>query len=115
MTICDRLQIVVVPFPFVDIDIVKPRPAVVLSNRKFNREQTQTIFAMVTTAARSEWPSDIKIENLSAAGLHGASVIRFKLFTLPNARIARVIGRLSRIDEERLNRAIERIVLVTAT
>ena len=36
MTICERFDVVVVPFPFVDSPTTKPRPALVLSTRAFN-------------------------------------------------------------------------------
>jgi mRNA interferase MazF len=110
MTICDRFDIVVVPFPFVEMDVVKPRPSVVLSRKSFNRLSDQTILAMVTTAARSDWPSDIPIADLAATGLQAASVIRFKIFTLPNRLIARLIGRLAKNDASVVAAAIRRIL-----
>ena len=36
MTIYERFDVVVVPFPFVDSPTTKPRPALVLSTRAFN-------------------------------------------------------------------------------
>ena len=110
MTICERFVVAVEPFPFVDIEVAKPRPAVVLSGEQFNSANSQTIMLMVTTAARSAWPSDLPIIDLAAAGLRAASVVRFKLFTLPNQRIARTIGRLSRKDTERLTAAMRQIL-----
>jgi len=88
----------VVPFPFVDMVVSKRRPAVLLSNEAFNRSSGQSICAMITTGAGSSWPSDIAITDSAAAGLNHVSVIRWKVFTLPNDLILRRAGRLGSID-----------------
>jgi mRNA interferase MazF len=96
--ICDLGDVVVVPFPFVDIAAEKRRPSVVLSRQEFNRANGHSICAMVTTASRTKWPSDIEIADLGAAGLARPCVVRFKLFTLPNAIILRRAGALAETD-----------------
>ena len=96
--LCDAGDVVIVPFPFVDVAAEKRRPAVVLSRRAFNDAHGHSICAMITTAQRSRWPSDIAIDDLSAAGLPRACVVRWKLFTLPNAIILRRAGALAGKD-----------------
>jgi mRNA interferase MazF len=103
--ICDFGDVVVVPFPFVDVDVVKRRPALVLSNAAFNDVHGQSICAMITTGARSAWPSDVAIANLAAAGLAHASLVRWKLFTLPNELLLRRAGRLDQLDREAVHKA----------
>jgi mRNA interferase MazF len=49
-------DVAIVPFPFTDIALAKPRPALALSFRTANEESGNTIFAMITTAAQSHWP-----------------------------------------------------------
>lgn len=93
---------VVVPFPFTDLPISKRRPSVVLSSRSFNEESGQTIMGMITSAANSRWAADIEIADGAEAGIAHRSVIRFKLFTLPNALLLRQLGRLSSADQARL-------------
>jgi mRNA interferase MazF len=92
-------EVVVVPFPFVDIATSKPRPTLVLSTRAFNEANGHTVLAMITTAARSHWPSDLPISDTEHAGLRAGSVIRWKVFTLTNSLIARRTGELSKPDE----------------
>ena len=82
--ICDLGDVVVVPFPFVDVAAEKRRPSLVLSRRTFNRSSGHSICAMITTAGRTRWPSDVTIDDLAAAGLPRACVVRWKLFTLPS-------------------------------
>jgi mRNA interferase MazF len=92
-------DVVVVPFPFVDLPVSKNRPALVLSARAFNESNGHTVLAMITTAARSSWPSDHPISDLASAGLSHASSVRWKLFTLPNPMIARTVGHLGVSDQ----------------
>jgi mRNA interferase MazF len=102
--ICDLGDVVVVPFPFIDVAAEKRRPSLVLSRQPFNETNGHSIFAMITTAARTKWPSDIVIGDLAAAGLRQPCVIRWKLFTLPNEIIVRRAGKLG--DHDRNNVAV---------
>jgi mRNA interferase MazF len=106
MVTYDFGDVVIVPFPFVDYPVSKPRPAPVVSNANFNAINHHTVLAMITTAARSHWPSDIEIAELGAAGLQHRSVIRWKLFSVPNSLIDRQIGRLRPGDREATGRLI---------
>ncbi|MSP48571.1 MAG: type II toxin-antitoxin system PemK/MazF family toxin [Alphaproteobacteria bacterium] len=100
----DLFDTIVAPFPFADFAKSKPRPALVLSARAFNAANGHTVLAMITTARSTAWPSDLAIDDLAAAGLPVASVVRPKLFTLPNELLARRIGALARSDQLRWSR-----------
>mgnify|MGYP002079605854 CR=1 FL=1 len=102
--ICNSADIAIIPFPFVDRNKSKPRPAVVLSTRIFNKKNQHTIFSMITTGKNTIWPSDIIITSLKSTGLTSSSVIRFKIFTLDNRLIKKVIGKLSQQDQHQLQR-----------
>lgn len=104
-------DIVAVPFPFVDGPDVKRRPAVVLSNGEFNAAHEHVVLAMITTAKRSAWPSDIRISDHAAVGLPVPSVIRMKIFTLDARLIARRLGRLSSVDMRAFHRTLSTNVL----
>jgi len=109
--ICERGDIVVLPFPFVDVAAEKRRPSLILSHEKFNRANEHSICAMITTASRTTWPSDVAIADLKSAGLPRPCVVRFKLFTLPNAVILRKAGALAVPDRE-LVFATERTIML---
>ena len=96
--ICEFGDVVIVPFPFVDVAAEKRRPALVVSRATFNGPQGHSILAMITTAAGTKWPSDIAIRDYETAGLDRACVIRWKLFTLPNEFILRRAGCLTSGD-----------------
>ncbi len=98
MTIYDPFDVVVVPFPFTDKAKQKPRPALVISTRSFNSDHEHVILLMITTAAQTQWASDVPIAGLADAGLSTASVVRLKCFTLDESMVARKIGALSKTD-----------------
>ena len=102
MTGFDRYDILIALFPFIDIAVHKPRPVLVLSSRRFNDLNGHVVTAMITTGAGSRWPSDQPIVDLAVAGLQHPSVVRCKLFTVPNAQIGRRIGCLSEPDRSRI-------------
>jgi mRNA interferase MazF len=110
MTICDRDDVAVVPFPFTDAARSKTRPALALSTRAANAASGQTVFAMITTAAGSHWPSDAALSDLPSCGLSHPSVVRFKLFTLDNRLIARRLGALSATDKTAIRRALRALL-----
>jgi len=100
--ICDFGDVVLVPFPFVDVAAEKRRPALVLSRAGFNAAHRHSVCTMITSAAGSKWPSDIAIHALAAAGLNRPCVIRWKVFTLPNDFFVRCAGTLSDRDRDRV-------------
>jgi mRNA interferase MazF len=108
--ICDLGDVVVVPFPFVDIAAEKRRPSLILSRRPFNRSSGHSICAMITTATQSRWPSDTLINDLIVAGLRRSCVVRWKLFTLPNEIILRRAGKLGEPDRENVLSAAREIL-----
>jgi mRNA interferase MazF len=110
MMICEAGDVAIVPFPFTDMAVAKPRPALVLSTQKSNSESGNTIFAMITTAAKSHWPTDVPLVNAEAAGLNDASLVRLKLFTLDNRLVARKIGKLSPRDRAAVRKMLRAVV-----
>jgi mRNA interferase MazF len=112
MVICDSGDVAIVPFPFTDIAVAKPRPALALSARKANEESGNTVFAMITTAGRSHWPQDVSLSDHQAAGLSADSIVRIKLFTLDNRLVSRRIGALSARDRHAVRRMLEGLLAV---
>ena len=101
--IFERFDVVVVPFPFTDIDAKLRRPAVVLSDPvAFGKDTGQNLMAMVTRAQRSSWQSDLPIQDSTSAGLAACSLLRLKLFNIENRFIIRKLGQLSELDIFRL-------------
>ena len=112
MHICDAGEIAIVPFPFTDIAVAKPRPALALSARALSAASGNTVFAMITTAARSQWPQDVLLRDLESAGLKAGSVVRFKLFTLDNRLISRTVGALGARDRAAVRRVLKNLITI---
>jgi mRNA-degrading endonuclease toxin of MazEF toxin-antitoxin module len=112
MTICEAGEIAIVPFPFTDMAVAKPRPALVLSAHGSNEASGNTIFAMITTAARSRWPQDVLLADAAACGLNVTSIVRVKLFTLDNRLISRKIGALSARDRASVRRMLRNLLAI---
>ena len=108
--ICDVGDVVVVPFPFVDVAAEKRRPSLILSQRLFNQSSGHSICAMITTAGRTRWTSDITISELAMAGLQRPCVVRWKLFTLPNDIILKRVGSLCESDRKSVANAARAIL-----
>lgn len=109
--ICDRYDIVVVPFPFTDRSTSKRRPALVISTAEsFNNSIGQSVLAMITSTANSSWPLDINIKNLDAAGLSSPSTVRMKLFTLDHRLFIRKAGKLSEKDQRLVKLSLKRLM-----
>lgn len=104
--ICERYDVVVVPFPFDEIPVRKRRPVVVLSGIEFNLANGYSAVAMITTAKATKWPSDINVVDLAAAGLRVPCVVRLRLASMPNDIIDRKLGELDALDRLQCERRL---------
>ena len=110
MGIFERWSVVVVPFPFTDQQTSKRRPALVLSGQAFGQTSGHSVLAMITSARRSRWPSDISLTQHKEAGLHSPSLVRFKLFTLDQRLILRRLGSLRTEDRSRVELGLRQVL-----
>ena len=108
---CEPLDVVAVPFPFTDRPASKRRPALVVSSAAFNQAHPQSILAMITSA-RSDWASDVALQEWRKAGLGVPCKVRLKLFTLDDALIVRKLGKLSKRDGKAARNALARSLAV---
>jgi len=107
-------DVVVVPFPFTDKTTTKRRPALVLSQaNSFNKRIAHSVLAMITSASNSDWPLDIEIEDIDAAGLPYASIVRMKLFTLDDQLVIRKAGSLNTKDQIAVTEALCNLLPLT--
>lgn len=98
---CKQWDVVVVPFPFSNQPGAKRRPALVLSDPKFN-SRGHTVLAMITTAAHRSWPGDVLLADYKTAGLRKSCLVRLKIFTLDNRLVLKRIGHLSGSDRKQI-------------
>lgn len=107
MTIYEPGTVVDVPFPFIEKERSKTRPALVLSAHSFQGACGACVLEMITSAERSAWPNDVVLADWHGAGLRKPSLVRWKVFTLDDALIRGARGALSLGDWSRVRSAIE--------
>ncbi len=109
----NQFDVVKVPFPFVDKNTTKRRPALILTpTREFNIKVGASILAMITSkkaGSQMEWPTDIEIEDLETAGLPFPSLIRLKLFTLDHRIIIGRLGNLHANDRKKVQHQLHQL------
>lgn len=112
----DVFDVVVTQFPFADRDAEKKRPAVVLSRfAEYGSATGVALVAMITTGRASQWPLDVPVGDLEAAGLKHGCVVRMKLATLDFRRIERRLGRLAGTDRRAVAQSLVRLLPLDST
>ena len=106
-----RWDVISVPFPFVEGHVAKRRPSLVVSSDAFHRAHRACFGAMITTARdmRDVRPDDLAIEDLGAAGLPRACVIRMaRLATFEWGKQIRRVGTLHRRERPAVEALLKR-------
>ena len=97
MTDYKQWDIVLVPFPFTNLQTTKKRPALIISPDEYNK--LDVIIAFVTSKLDLEYRlGDYKIVNWNAANLPKPSMIRMK-FATDQSIIVKKIGKLTESDQ----------------
>jgi len=89
-------DVVVGAFP--GAQLIKTRPAVVLSTEDYHRNRPDVVVGLITTQVPKPLaPTDCELRDWKQAGLHAVSYFRLFPVTLPQREV-RLIGRLSDAD-----------------
>ncbi len=89
-------DVVVAAFPVAQL--IKARPAVVLSTEDYHWNRPDVMVGLITTQApQALAPTDCVLLDWKQAGLHAASYFRLFVVTFPQRQV-RLIGRLSDAD-----------------
>jgi mRNA interferase MazF len=112
---CERFDLVRLPLPFADREATTRWPALIISSAVVLSSVSQAVLTMITSADHSAWPLDHRIQDLEAAGLHHASVVRFKLFTLDDRLILENLGQLGLNDQSAVRTALGSLFAVAGT
>ncbi|RJQ15888.1 type II toxin-antitoxin system PemK/MazF family toxin [Candidatus Woesearchaeota archaeon] len=96
-TTYSQRDIIFVYFPFSDFTKIKKRPAIVLSNSRFNMQHKDVLCcALSSNIAECEPAVKVTNDDLEFGTLHYPSVIKLaKLFSLEKTQILYKIGRLN--------------------
>lgn len=108
MTVYNFGDVILVPFPFTDLQQSKQRPAVIVSSARYHAERPDLILMAVTSQVRSP-PAfgETVLRDWQAAGLLKPSVIKPVLATLDQQLARKTLGRLSETDRFALKVALQ--------
>lgn len=104
-------EIVLLPYPFTDLERKKVRPAIVVSNDFFNEKSQDCIMIPLTTVIKKE-PYSILIDqkDLSSGKLLKLSRVRVdKIFTVEKRLIIMKIGTLNKTIFDKIKSKIIKI------
>lgn len=94
-----RWDVVAVPYPFIEGDEAKRRPALIVSGDDLNASHGVYWVAMITSAKSGERPEDIVVTDHRKAGLPESCVIRAsRLTTLSDVQISYRLGTITAKD-----------------
>jgi len=100
-------DIVLVPFPFTSQTTSKKRPAVIVSNARYNQSRPDVVVMAITSQIRSAaLAGEAVVINWQAAGLLKPSVVKPVFATLEQTLVLRRLGSLGSDDLQTLGRAI---------
>lgn len=88
-------DVIKVPFPYTDRSTRQSRPALVVSSCDLEDKHGLLWVLMITSAENRSWPNDVRVTNLTAAGLPAASVVRTAKIATIEAVDAIKLGKLS--------------------
>ena len=103
----EPLDVVSVPYPYVERPATQRRPAVVLALPPSGNRHPLLWVMMITSFENRRWPGDIAITDLGAAGLPEASVIRLAKMAVIEAIAIERKGRLAEADVASLRAGLQ--------
>jgi mRNA interferase MazF len=104
-------EIVLLPYPFTDLERTKVRQAIVVSNDYFNRKSDDCVMVPLTTVIKDE-PYSILInqEDLSSGKLLRPSRVRAdKIFTVEKKLVMMKIGTVNNTTFEKIKSELTKI------
>ncbi len=99
MTIYNKGDIVLVPFPFSDQTATKKRPAVIISSNRYNNTSPDIVIMAITGKTDKDFSTgECLINNWQDAGLLKPSAIKPVISTIEQTLVLKKLGKLSQKD-----------------
>lgn len=110
----ERGKIILVPFPFTDLSAQKIRPALIISNPKYTKDDVIVLFISSQTKGKTKFPFIpllSKHKKFSQMGLKTDSVIRCdKIATLDKKIVLGELGELSKPLLLTVSQSIKKVI-----
>lgn len=105
----ERGDVVLVPFPFAEVEATKTRPALVVSDPAYEAETGNLIIAQITSQ-EPRFRSDYALTSWREAGLVKPSIVRMKLATLASVLVRYRPGRISPADLAEVDKRLREVL-----
>lgn len=107
-TAYDFGDVVLVNFPFTNLQSTKKRSAVVISKAAYQRGRPDVILMAITSQLRQPlFFGEHLLQNWKEAGLLKPSVLKPLIATLEQSQIVKVMGQLSQTDQQGLHDSLD--------
>jgi mRNA interferase MazF len=104
-------DIVLVAFPFTNLQARKQRPAVIISSDDYNRNRPDIILMAITSQIRTPLDfGEVQIEQWHEAGLLKLSVFKPLIATIEQTQIIKQMGSLQKQDTEILRNILLQVL-----
>ncbi len=104
-------DVVLVPFPFTNLNTTKQRPAIVISGAAYNQTRLDIILMAITSQIRPPFSiGEIILQDWQHAGLLKPSMIKPLIATLEQNKIIKIMGQLSAADSNALTHVLQTIL-----
>ena len=104
-------DVVLVGFPFTNLQTTKKRPAVVISSATYQQQRPDVILLAITSQIRQPFAmGEALVQDWQAAGLIKPSVFKPLIATIEQQQVVKVMGQLSTLDQIALNSVIQAIL-----
>lgn len=99
-------SVVTVPFPYVERNARKARPALMISAESFQKATGLCWLLMITSAAHESWPGDVPIDDLTRAGLLRPSVVRTAKIAIGEVHRLLAIGKVGQVVQSEVRSSV---------
>ena len=103
-------DVILVGFPFTNLQATKQRPAVVISAAAYQQSRPDVILMAITSQIRQPLAfGEYLLQDWQHAGLLKPSVLKPLIATLEQTQIIRTLGQLSAADQSALRDVLQKI------
>ena len=111
MTNCNFGDVVLVAFPFTNLQTTKQRPAVVISSTDYQQNRPDIIVMAITSQVREPLAfGEYLLDDWRHAGLLKLSVLKPLIATLEQTQIIKTLGQISPSDTRALEASLKDIL-----
>jgi len=108
---CNFGDVMLVAFPFTNLQTTKQRPAVVISDITYQQGRPDVVLMAITSQIRQPLTfGEYLLQDWQQAGLLKPSMFKPLIATIEQTRIIRVMGHLSAADQNGLHVVLQKIL-----